>query len=168
MIEKAEKIIKKYKLQKHIEGGYFTEFYRSHEKINQNCLPKRYKSVRVFSTSIYFLLKGNEFSTFHKLNSDEILHFYDGCPVNVYLIDKNGNLEIKKLGRNISRGENYQILVKAGNWLAIKPTKRKSFSLIGCTVAPGFEYDDLHLGKKEELLKIFPKQKKLIEKLTIY
>lgn len=166
MENKISYIIKKYKLKKHIEGGYYSEFYRSKEKISSKCLPKRYNGGRAFSTSIYFLLRNNEFSTFHRLNSDEILHFYDGSPVYVYLIDENGKLEIKKLGRNVNKNEDYQILVKAGNWLAMKPVRTNSFSLIGCTVAPGFEYSDLQLGKRKELIKLFPNHKKIISKLT--
>jgi len=166
MNEKIKYIIRKFKLKKHIEGGYYSEIYRSGEKIKKKHLPKRYNGDRTFSTSIYFLLLNNDVSVFHKLNSDEILHFYDGSPLLIYLIDHTGNMEIKKLGRNVFKDEVYQILVKANQWLAMKPIRRNYYSLIGCTVSPGFEYDDLIIGKKDELIKLYPQHKRIINKLS--
>ncbi len=160
----ASKYIKQLGLKKHPEGGYFREVYRSGEIILPKYLPVRYKTSRNFSTSIYFLLDGKQFSSFHLLQSDEIWHFYDGCPVIVYTIDKNGNLTLQKLGRE--KDCNFQLTIKKQNWFAAELADKKSFALFGCTVSPGFEFDDFKLGNREQLKRKFPQHASLINKLT--
>lgn len=164
MTNKVKYLIKKLNLIRHIEGGYYFEYYRAKGKIKKGCLPKKFKGDRVYSTSIYFLLQGDDFSAFHKLKADEVLHFYDGVTLLVYIIYPDKHIEIKRLGRNIKKGDSYQILIEAGCWCALKPEKRNNYSLIGCTVSPGFEYDDFTLAKKEQLIKLFPEYKDIIEK----
>ena len=100
MHKEARTYIKKLKLKKHPEGGYFREVYRSGEKIVADHLPERYKSSRNFSTSIYFLLEASQFSAFHILQSDELWHFYDGSDLRVYIINPEGDLIVKKIGRS--------------------------------------------------------------------
>lgn len=164
MHPKAQKYIKLLQLRKHPEGGYFKEVYRSGERILQTHLPKRYKSSRNFSTSIYFLLEGKQFSSFHLLQSDEIWHFYDGSAVLLYIINQKGELTVKKLGR----GKDYdlQLAIEKHNWFAAELEDKKSFSLFGCTVSPGFEFEDFQLGKRDDLIKKFPQHTALIKRLT--
>ena len=164
MNSKASAYIKQLQLIKHPEGGYFREVYRSGEKILPEHLPKRYKSSRNFSTSIYFLLEENQFSAFHFLQSDELWHFYDGSTVLLYIIDQKGNLSVHKLGRE--KDSNFQITIKRRNWFAAEVENKKSFSLFGCTVSPGFDFDDFKLGKRIELIRKFPKHKNIIGRLT--
>ena len=164
MNSKASAYIKQLQLIKHPEGGYFREVYRSGEKILPEHLPMRYKSSRNFSTSIYFLLEGNQFSAFHFLQSDELWHFYDGSSVLLYIIDQKGNLSVQKLGRE--KYSNFQITIKKRNWFAAEVENKKSFSLFGCTVSPGFDFDDFKLGKRIELIRKFPKHKNIIGRLT--
>ncbi len=166
MNRKAKEYIQELQLKKHPEGGYFKEIYRSGELISADKLPKRFKSSRSFSTSIYFLLEGNQFSSFHKLQSDEIWHFYDGVSIIIYIIDIDGNLEEKKLGPNLNEGEKFQFTIKAGDWFAAELTDKKGFALIGCTVSPGFDFNDFELGKRNELIKRFPNHSELINMLT--
>jgi predicted cupin superfamily sugar epimerase len=90
MNNKAKKYIQKLQLKSHPEGGYYKEIYRAGELILPDHLPKRYKESRAFSTSIYFLLEGNQFSSFHRLKSDELWHFYDGSTLIIYTIDEKG------------------------------------------------------------------------------
>lgn len=161
---KADKYIKQLQLKKHPEGGYYKEVYRSGEIILPSHLPMRYKSVRNFSTSIYFLLEGKQFSAFHLLQSDELWHFYDGCTVLLYIVDQKGKLTVNKLGR--SDDCELQLAIEKQNWFAAEIENKKSFSLFGCTVSPGFEFDDFELGKRQELIKKFPHQKTLITWLT--
>jgi len=156
--------IKKLLLKKHPEGGYYREVYRSGEKILPAHLPKRYKSSRNFSTSIYFLLEGNQFSAFHLLHSDELWHFYDGSNLKIYIINPEGELTIKKLGR--SDDAEFQIAIEKHCWFAAEVDDKKLFSLFGCTVSPGFEFEDFKLGKREFLLKKFPGHRELIQRLT--
>jgi predicted cupin superfamily sugar epimerase len=164
MHPKAAAYIKKLHLKKHPEGGYYREIYRSGEKILTDHLPKRYKSSRNFSTSIYFLLERNQFSGFHLLNSDELWHFYDGSTILIYIINQKGKLSLKKLGKH--NDCSFQITIKKDNWFAAEVEDKKSFSLFGCTVSPGFEFEDFELGKKEFLLKKFPQHNTLIQRLT--
>ena len=164
MHPQARTYIEKLQLKKHPEGGYFREVYRSGEIILTVYLPERYKKPKVFSTSIYFLLEGNQFSAFHLLQSDEIWHFYDGSTILIYIINQKGDLSIKKLGK--AKDSEFQITIGKQNWFAAEVENKKSFALFGCTVSPGFEFEDFDLGKREILLKKFPQHKSLIERLT--
>jgi len=164
MHPKAQKFIKQLQLKKHPEGGYFKEIYRSGEIILPEHLPKRYKSSRNFSTSIYFLLEGKQFSAFHFLQSDELWHFYDGCPVIIFSINPKGELIIKKLGKK--KDCELQLTIEKQNWFAAELEDKKSFALFGCTVSPGFEFDDFELGKRDTLLQKFPQHSSLIKRLS--
>ena len=164
MHPKAKKYIKQLQLKKHPEGGYFKEVYRSGELILPEHLPERYKQSRNFSTSIYFLLEGKQFSAFHLLQSDELWHFYDGNSVILYIINQKGGLSVKKLGR--VKDSELQITIEKQNWFAAELEDKKSFALFGCTVSPGFEFEDFQLGKRDELIKIFPQHSALIKRLT--
>lgn len=164
MNEKAKYYIQKLQLNKHPEGGYYREIYRSGEIIfidapNQN----RKRNV---STSIYFLLEGSQKSKFHKLKSDELWHFYDGTAVKIYILDGNGKLTETMIGRDIENGELFQTTIGKNNWFAAEVMDKRSFSLIGCTVSPGFDFSDFELGKRADLLKKFPDHKELILKFT--
>jgi len=164
MHPKAQKYIKQLQLKKHPEGGYFREVYRSGERILPTHLPKRYKSSRNFSTSIYFLLQEMQFSSFHILKSDELWHFYDGWKVLLYVINKDGELVTKKLGKD--KDCQLQLTIEKQNWFAAELEDKKSFALFGCTVSPGFEFDDFELGNRNILIKKFPQHSVLIKRLT--
>lgn len=161
---KAKQYIKQLQLKKHPEGGYFREVYRSGELILPEHLPARYKSSRNFSTSIYFLLERKQFSSFHLLQSDELWHFYDGCPVIIYIISKEAELNIKKLGKK--KDCELKIAIEKQTWFAAEIEDKKSFSLFGCTVSPGFDFEDFQMGERELLTERFPRHKKLIQRLT--
>jgi len=164
MHPKAKQYLKQLQLKKHPEGGYYREIYRSAERILTNHLPSRYKSSRNFSTSIYFLLEGKQFSKFHRLQSDEIWHFYDGSDVIVYIIDNKGNLKIKKLGK--SAEAEFQLVIKKHSWFAAEIENKKTFALFGCTVSPGFDFKDFELGQCKFLLKKFPQHCTVIQRFT--
>lgn len=166
-MDKAGYWIQHLKLSKHPEGGYFREVYRSGGTIPATALPLQYNGERVFSTSIYFLLEGDDFSAFHRIHSDEIWHFYTGSPLTIHCIDQQGNYYQKKLGENPENNEEFQTLIPSGTWFGAVIDKPRSFSLVGCTVAPGFEFNDFELGKRHDLLQRFPDHKKIIERLTI-
>ncbi|MGB5849316.1 MAG: cupin domain-containing protein [Ignavibacteriaceae bacterium] len=162
----AQKYIEKLQLKPHPEGGYFKEIYRAGEMILPEHLPKRYKSSRNFSTSIYFLLEGNQVSNFHRLKSDEQWHFYDGSSIALYVIDERGNLNKILLGRNVESGESLQTVIKQNSWFAAELSDKTSFALIGCTVTPGFDFSDFELSKRIDLIEAFPQYRELIDKLT--
>jgi len=166
MMTKAQQWISNLKLVAHPEGGYFSEVYRSEETISENCLNKRYSVSHSISTSIYFLLKENDFSAFHRIKSDEIWHFYDGLTIQTYLIFPDGNFEIKKLGLNFEQNELPQVVIPKNVWFAAKPISENGYTLVGCTVAPGFDFADFELAKRDELLQKYPQHKSLITQLT--
>ena len=164
MNEKAQHYIQKLELVKHPEGGYFREIYRAAEMVYID--PPSKKTKRNYSTSIYFLLEGNQVSKFHRLKSDEIWHFYDGDSAVIHIINQNGELSEIKLGRKIDQGEVFQTVIEKNNWFAAEVNNKKSFVLVGCTVSPGFDFSDFEFGKQYDLIKNYPVYKDLIKRFT--
>ncbi len=158
--------IRNLELIPHPEGGYYRETYRAQESIAANGLPDRFKGLRQFSTAIYYLLEGKQYSKFHRLKSDEMWHFYAGTGLVIYSIDENGNLEKFELGADFGKGERLQVVIPAGHWFGAHVVKPTSYALTGCTVSPGFDFGDFETAKKEEMLKQYPKHKAIIQKLT--
>ncbi len=162
----ADYWIEKLQLQPHPEGGFYRENYRSLDIVNkENTLP-RYQGERNACTAIYYLLKSGQFSAFHILESDEILHFYCGAPLTVHLLDKQGEYHQKKLGNNPENDELPQLVIPHHTWLSLSLSLPNSYSLIGCTVAPGFDFRDFRLGSRQELLQMYPQHRQLIETFT--
>jgi predicted cupin superfamily sugar epimerase len=159
--------IKKLRLETHPEGGHYREVYRSPEAIPQKGLPRRYDGPRVFSTSIFYLLRRDEVSYFHRLRSDEIWHFYRGSCLFLFVLSPAGKLSRIRLGRNSKAGEIFQAVVPAGHWVGAAVGRRNSYSLVGCTVAPGFDFLDFELGRRDELLALCPRHRAIIIKLTM-
>lgn len=164
MHQKARYYIDKLELKKHPEGGYYREIYRAGEMFFTETIPPKKLNKKNISTSIYFLLSGRDKSYFHRLKSDEIWHFYDGCDVKLYLIDEKGNLSDVLLGKT---SEQFQLIIPKNTWFAAELTEKNSFALVGCTVAPGFDFNDFELAKREVLLKQFPGHKSIINRFTI-
>ncbi len=156
--------IEKYEMVRHPEGGYFKETYRSSEVISD--LPKRFTGSRSVSTSIYFLLEAGDFSAFHKILSDEVWHFYTGDALEIFYFDNQNELQIIKLGNNAEIGEVFQAVVPAGSWFGSKPALNSKYSLVGCTVAPGFDFQDFEMAEQKLLLKAFPHYSEIISQLT--
>lgn len=162
---KSNLIIKKLRLTSHPEGGYYLETYRSKQKMEEDSLRKHYKGSRNVSTAIYYLLEGRQVSHFHKLKSDEIWHFYKGSSAALHCLNVSGYEKII-VGNNLSKGEVPQYVINAGTWFAAEVKNKKSYSLIGCTVAPGFNFVDFKLANRSELLRKFSEHKKLILRFT--
>lgn len=153
-------------LQQHPEGGWFREIYRSSETIPRQGLPERFPGDRQFSTAIYFLLRGAEFSALHRIRQDEVWHFYDGGPVTVHMLDPAGEYSAATLGRDITSGETLVATIPAGWLFGATVDDPSSYALVGCTVAPGFDFDDFEMPGRDELLQQYPHQRELIERLT--
>ena len=166
MNNSAGQWIKKLQLIPHPEGGYYRETYRSEDLCPVKNLPPGYSGDRNFSTAIFYLLEGNQKSKFHMLKSDEIFHFYDGDGMIFRVIDIDGNLREKKLGKYHEEGHSPQILMKSGEWFAAGLPDNNSFCLAGCTVSPGFHFDDFKMGDRDELIRMFPEHSKIIEQFT--
>lgn len=161
----VQELIQRYQLQPHPEGGWYKEMYKSKEQIPANALPERFSGDRAFSTAIYFLLEAGNFSAFHRIKSDECWHFYTGDPLWVYVIHKDGKLEIIPLGSNYTKGELFQYIVPANCWFASRPAPKSQFCLVGCTVAPGFDFADFDLADANQLSKEFPEHENIIKEL---
>lgn len=161
----AEGYIQKLQLTPHPEGGHFKETYRSQENISLDCLPGKFTGKRGFSTAIYYLLKGGERSIFHRLKSDECWHFYAGDTLLIHVIDESGKYECIRLGNDLNAGDLFQYVVDWGKWFAAEPAPGSIFSLAGCTVAPGFHFDDFEIARRSEMLRDYPQHKDLIARL---
>ncbi len=162
----ADRWIEALQLQPHPEGGWFRESYRSSELISRAALPARFSGDRCFSTAIYFLLKAGEFSALHRIKQDEVWHFYDGDLLTIEVIDPAGNHSSIQLGQDFAAGHTLQAVVEGGCLFGASLAGGGSYALVGCTVAPGFDFADFELPKRAELLEQFPEQREIIEKLT--
>jgi uncharacterized protein len=148
-------------LLKHPEGGYYRESYRSAESIPPQGLPARFGGARAFSTAIYFLLSGDEISGLHRIKSDEVWHFYAGSPLTIHVIDQSGKYTQIKLGDDC-----FQAVVHAGCWFGATVGEPQSYALVGCTVAPGFDFADFEMARRADLLARYPQHRAIVERLT--
>ena len=162
----ADYWIEALRLIAHAEGGYYRETYRASERIPAEALPGRYRGDRALSTAILFLLRSGQCSAFHRIRSDELWHFHAGSPLTVHVIASDGHYRLQHLGQDPERGQRVQSLVPAGHWFGATVDEPDSFSLVGCTVAPGFEFADFELADRQMLLAVCPEQRAVIEMLT--
>lgn len=144
MQARVQQLIHHYQMQSHPEGGYFRQTYRAAGTIPPAVLPEGFSGERPFSTAIYFLLEQGNFSAFHRIRSDECWHFYEGQTLLVHVLDQSGSLNTIRLGPDLTNGEVYQYVVPANCWFASEPAPGTDYSLVGCTVAPGFDFADLN------------------------
>ena len=173
----AQYWIEKLRLEPHPEGGYFRQTYRSELVIPHEAVPG-FGGARVASTAIYFLLQDKNFSGLHRLRSDELWHFYAGSPLLVQVIDPGGSHSSISLGNDAEAGQNFQAVVRAGCWFGAEVAQNPHFSqnqgevghppwaLVGCTVAPGFEFEDFEMARRAELIARYPQHADLIRRLT--
>lgn len=151
----AQTWIERLKLKPHPEGGWYTESYRAEQQIETP------RGTRAAATAIYFLLQAGEASHFHRLCADEIWHFYAGGPLTLHLLNAQGP-------RQLALGPNQlQAVIPADSWFAARPDAGTAYTLVGCTMAPGFDFADFELGTKQALLAAFPAERELIETLTL-
>lgn len=156
MTRSSDYWIKHLELKPHPEGGYFKETYRADMSANK----------RSASTGIYFLIESGNVSRFHRIDADEMWHFYEGNALIVHMIAPNGNYSFKRIGNNPDKGDVFQAVVPAGYWFGAEVSDGGKFSLVGCTVAPGFEFSGFELANKAKLLNEFPDHTKVINRLT--
>jgi len=154
------------KLDIHPEGGAYARVYTSSLLINKESLPENFQGSRPVCTHIYYLLQPNEFSAFHKIQSDELWHFYDGDTLTIYEINNDGLLTEHLLGKNIEEGESPFCFIKAGNWFAASLEPGGNFSLAGCTVSPGFDFAEFEMAERNNLILKYPQHEELISTLT--
>lgn len=163
----AADLIERLDLVQHPEGGWFRETYRSTEATHSCNLPQRFGGDRSFGTAIYFLLEKNDISALHRIKSDEVWHFYAGTTLIIHQITPQGEYSTVKLGTDLAAGETYQATIPAGSWFGAEVSGNGDFSLVGCTVAPGFDFADFEMGCRDSLLEQFPGHDEIIKRLGV-
>lgn len=158
--------VKSLNLRPHPEGGHFRRTYESADRLPAGALPARFPGERPIATAIVYLLENPAVSALHRIKSDEIWHFYRGSPLRLTMLSPGGQVEERTLGPDPANGQSFQLVVPAGSWFGAEVVEPRSFSLVGCTVAPGFDFEDFELGDRTRLLLAYPRHRALIERLT--
>jgi uncharacterized protein len=164
-MEEAQHWIERLNLQPHPEGGWYRQTYRAPLMLPHSALPG-YAGDRAASTAIYFLLAGDQFSALHRLCSDEVWHFYAGSSLIVHVIAPDGDYQQLLLGSDAESGEHFQAVVPAGCWFGSSLRRPDTYALVGCTVAPAFDFADFEMAKRDDLTAQYPQHRTIIERLT--
>jgi predicted cupin superfamily sugar epimerase len=149
-----------------IEGGYFRETYRAPLTVSTGELPPEYGGDRNVSTAIYYLLTPETFSAIHRVKSDEVFHFYAGDPVEMLQIGPDRAAKVVIIHNDLFAGREPQVVVPAGVWQGCRLVPGGKWALMGCTVAPGFDYADFELAKRADLLELSTEYSELVTALT--
>jgi uncharacterized protein len=163
----VEELIRRFALEPHPEGGYYSETYRSDKLVlRESEHGPASDATRAASTAIYFLLADGAYSAWHRIRSDELWHFYAGSPIEIHSIDERGVLSTRKLGHALDHpGTVFQAVVPAGHWFAARCCDPSTWALVGCTVAPGFEFSEFEIADIDVLAEKFPLHRAIIELL---
>ncbi|WP_322034175.1 cupin domain-containing protein [Paraburkholderia sp. J76] len=161
----VEELIRRFGLEPHPEGGYYSETYRADTFVLRDGAPDS-DGTRAASTAIYFLLADGAYSAWHRIRSDELWHFYAGSPIEIHSIDERGVLSTRKLGHALDHpGTVFQAVVPAGHWFAARCCDPSTYALVGCTVAPGFEFSEFEIADATKLAAQYPLHRSIIELL---
>ncbi|OKH88928.1 cupin domain-containing protein [Thalassospira sp. TSL5-1] len=158
-----DELIARLNLVPHPEGGYFAETFRASETTNP---AGRYPAARATGTAIYYLLTPDTFSGMHILTSDEIFHFYMGDAVEQLQLFADGRHALVEIGTDITAGQRPQRVVPKNVWQGARLKPGGTFALLGCTVAPGFDFADFSMGKRADLVARWPAARDMITALT--
>ncbi len=167
MDEEVKRIIERFGMKPHPEGGYFREVYRSTVEVQHPKIPGGHRKQRRCSSLIYYLLQEQQFSAFHRVRwTDEIWHLYAGGPLELHVIDDVDRHTTRLLTTDLIESEP-TMLVDAGNWQAARLAPGARWAFGGCTVSPGFEYDDFEMPPRQELITSYPQHAAIIRELTM-
>ncbi|WP_394828836.1 cupin domain-containing protein [Pendulispora albinea] len=153
-------------LAPHPEGGAFRQTYVAPLTLRREALPATFSGDRAAATHIYFLLRNGDYSAFHRLAADEIWHFYSGDNVLIHEIREDGALHTHRLGAAPEAGADFHAVVTAGSWFGAEVAPGGAYALVGCTMAPGFDFADFELAHRGSLARRFPEHLELIARLT--
>ena len=157
----VKELVERFQLKPHPEGGFYSETYRDPRQIQTSAGPRN------ASTAIYYLLDRGAYSAWHRIASDELWHFYAGAPLLIHVLDESGTLITHRLGNAMqAQDASFQISVPARHWFAAELEQPDTWALVGCTVAPGFEFSEFELAGTAELLKLAPEHQELIQRLA--
>lgn len=161
--ESVQRLVAQFNMQPHPEGGYYHETYRATDKVSR----LSDSAVRNSSTAIYYLLDNGAYSAWHRIASDEVWHFYAGQPLLLHVLLDDGQLQTHRLGHPLKHDDVVcQAVVPAGCWFAAQLATPESFALLGCTVAPGFEFSEFELADGDALLTQYPQHADVIRPLV--
>lgn len=152
--------IEKLGLAPHPEGGYYASSHRAQLQVETA------SGMRPQYTNIYFLLRSQDISHLHRLQSDEVWYYHAGSSLTVHMIHPDGTYEAKKLGLNIEAGEQPQIVVPRQTIFGSSVDAPNTFSLVGCMVSPGFDFADFELFTQQQLLADYPQHEAVIRKMA--
>lgn len=161
----ASNLINELELEKHPEGGWYKEMYRSNLSIKKDGLPDSFNGDRNAITSIFYMLCDTEFSSFHKIKSPETWYFHKGMNLVIHIIFPGG--EYKKVILSDKKDRILQYTVEPNCWFAAELEDAYGYTLVSCAVAPGFHFKDFELAKADNMMMKYPKNKKLIARLCI-
>lgn len=148
------------------EGGFFNQIYHAKVNVPSSLISPGSKDVQAICTSIYYLVVPGNFSALHRVKQDELFHFYSGGAVEMVQIDSKGALTKQVLGTDLKKGQRPLVVVPSGIWQGARLLPGAEWALLGTTCSPGFEDRDFELGKREELVKHFPKHASTIREFT--
>ena len=160
MKKNADYYINHLGLEQHPEGGYYKNSFTSSEEI------EAFGTKRSLFTNIYFLLGSEDISHFHRLKSDEVWYYHAGSPLLVHVIDEEGNYFEMKVGLDIENGERPQVIVPKNSIFGSSVVEKDTYSLVGCMVSPGFDFEDFELFTQDELLTDYPDHEEIIKRLA--
>lgn len=164
--EDVAQLVRELELLPHPEGGYYRETYRAEVVIPRTTLGPGFGGDRAVCTAIYYLLRQGDFSALHRIASDEIWHFYGGGALTVHTIHEDGRHVATKLGHRLELGEVPQHVVPAGAWFGARMEGDGDYALVGCTVAPGFDFAEFALAEREAMVRAYPEHEGVIRALT--
>jgi predicted cupin superfamily sugar epimerase len=149
------------------EGGSFVRTYESGEMLPAAAFAdERYPGPHHTGTAIYYFLEPGTFSEMHRLKSDEIFHFYAGDPVEMLQLHDDGSGTVIRIGNRLALGERPQLVVPRGVWQGSYLAPGGAWALLGCTVSPGFEFEDYEFATREDLTAGWPAFTARIAELT--
>ncbi len=154
--DKAQERAKALGLERHPEGGWYKETYRATHLESRG---------RAASTAIYFMLAAGETSALHRIDADELWHHYEGAPLRIHVFDNDGYHSLL-LGSLDIPDASPQHVVRAGAWFGAEVEADTGHVLVGCTVAPGFEFQHFELASRETMLRLCPERADIIRRLT--
>jgi uncharacterized protein len=149
------------------EGGWFVRTYEASERVEAEAFEDgRYAGARLTGTAIYYLLEPGTFSEMHRLKSDEVFHFYAGDAVEMLQLTADGRGGRVVIGNDLTRGQRPQVVVGRGVWQGSRLVAGGKWALLGCTVSPGFEFEDYEAGERAEMCRRWPEFAEEIGALT--
>ena len=159
---RVQELIDTLGLAPHPERGFYAETYRAAQRVRSPAHP----AERAASTAIYFLVTVDQPATFlHRLKSDEVFHLYEGGPLDILRLLPDGRWDVARLGTDLPAGERPQHVIPAGTWFGTELSPGAAYCLVGCTVAPGFEFEDFDLDRGDALERAYPEASERIRRM---